>query len=137
MERKIIVASHGGAAAGLVDSVKMILGEIKSEVEIFSLLPGMNTNDYSNKLSLEMEANPEREYVILSDLYGASVCTAMFSLLSHKHVWLFTGMNLNMLLSVCIEYPRELSAEDAQKIVADSRQGVQWVTNEIEENEDF
>lgn len=137
MKKKVIVATHGGAASGLVDSAKMILGDINQELEVYSLIPGMNANDFSKALSREIETHQHTEYIILTDLYGASVCSAMVSLLKHEHVWLFAGMNLNMLLSVCLEYPNELNEQDAEKIVMDARLGVQWVKKLQVENDDF
>ena len=35
---KIILASHGGLSAGMLDSVKMIVGELAADVETYSLL---------------------------------------------------------------------------------------------------
>ena len=62
--------------------------------------------------------------MILSDLYGASVCSALSALLVYPNVRLFTGMNINMLLVICLEYPEKLSDEDIQKIVLDARSGI-------------
>ena len=47
---KIILASHGGLSAGMLDSVKMIVGELAADVETYSLLPGRNPNEYVTEL---------------------------------------------------------------------------------------
>ena len=75
-------------------------------------------------MTAEILAEPEQEYVILSDLYGASVCSAFSALLVYPNVRLFTGMNINMLLVICLEYPEKLRDEDIQKIVLDARSGI-------------
>lgn len=46
----------------------------------------------------------ECEYIILSDLYGASVCTAMLRLTNLHNVRLFSGMNLNMVLELLTRF---------------------------------
>ena len=101
MKRKIVLASHGGLASGLYDTAKMIVGKLPFDVEIYSLQPGGLAEDYGRKLKKEIAAHMNTEYVILTDLYGASVFTAMYLCTKLDNVRLFSGMNLNMLLSVC------------------------------------
>lgn len=137
MERKIVLASHGALAEGLLNTAEMIIGEIEYEVEVYSLLPGNLAEDYAKKLREEIIASPEKEFVILVDLYGASVFTAMYSLIPFENVKLFTGMNLNMLLSVCLEHKEVLCQEEAENVMDDAKQGVQFIKTVITENDDF
>lgn len=137
MKRKIILASHGKLSSGLLDTAKMIIGEIPCEIETYSLVPGKLAEDYAKELKIEISNNPEKEYVILTDLYGASVFTAMYSLVEYANVRLFSGMNLNLLLSVCVEYPNTLTNEDVERLVVDSQSGLKYVSKVIEEEEDF
>lgn len=139
MKRKIIVASHGELSKGLVDTAKMILGSINAELKSYCLIPGLNADEFAKEIREEMIREPETEFVILTDLYGASVCTAMTSLVAHSGVRLFTGMNINMLLSICVEYPQRLSDEDIIKIVNDAKEGIRSISVlDLEaETEDF
>lgn len=89
-------------------------------------------------LEEEIMANADVEYVIMVDLFGASVANSLFILTSYKNVKMFTGMNLNMLLSVLVEYKSELSDADVENIVNDSRLGVRSLKNDIlTDNENF
>lgn len=139
MKRKIIVASHGELSKGLVDTAKMILGSVNADLKSYCLKPGINADDFAKEVKAEILNEPETEFVILTDLYGASVCTAMTSLLAHSKVHLFTGMNINMLLSICVEYPQRLSDEDVMKIVHDAKEGIRSISAvDLEsETEDF
>ncbi|MGX8833180.1 PTS sugar transporter subunit IIA [Amedibacillus sp. YH-ame6] len=137
MERKIIVATHGDAANGITDSVRMILGEIKVQIETFTLKPGENTRDFVETIKTEIEQNKNTEYVILTDLYGASVCSSMYSLVVFENVWLFSGVNVGMLLLICVDYPNKLSSSDADKIVKDTCNGIRYLKHEKEIEEDF
>lgn len=137
MERKIVLASHGQLAKGLLDTAQMIIGEIAYEVEVYTLQPGKLAEDFAKGLKMEIMQNPQKEYVILTDLYGASVFTAMYSLVVLDHVYLFTGMNLNMLLSVCLEHPDHLDEAAALKIQEDARAGTQYIMESVTEEEDF
>ena len=137
MERKIVLASHGQLAKGLLDTAQMIIGEIAYEVEVYTLQPGKLAEDFAKGLKMEIMQNPQIEYVILTDLYGASVFTAMYSLAVLDNVYLFTGMNLNMLLSVCLEHPDHLDETAALKIQEDARSGTQYIMESVTEEEDF
>lgn len=137
MERKIVLASHGQLAKGLLDTAQMIIEEIAYEVEVYTLQPGKLAEDFAKGLKMEIMQNPQIEYVILTDLYGASVFTAMYSLVVLDNVYLFTGMNLNMLLSVCLEHPDHLDETAALKIQEDARAGTQYIMESVTEEEDF
>ena len=56
---KIILASHGGLSSGMLDSVKMIVGELAADVETYSLLPGRNPNEYVNELKERISTSLE------------------------------------------------------------------------------
>ncbi len=137
MERTIVLASHGKLAEGLLDTAKMIIGEIAYEVVTYVLQPGRLAEDFSRELSQEIIAHPQREFVILTNLYGASVFSAMYPLSALKNVWLFTGMNINMLLSLCLEYPNALDERAVMQIQSDAQQGIKSVGITKLEEEDF
>lgn len=69
----------------------------------------------------------ETEFVILTDLYGASVCTAMSGLISYPNVKLFTGMNLSMVLAVCMEHADDLNMESIREIMQDAKEGIRYI----------
>ena len=138
MNRKIILASHGDLSVGVLDSLRMIIGEIPYEIETYTLKSGNIAEDYANELKKEIEQNPSKEYVIVTDVYGASVCSAMYRLTEYNNVKLFTGMNLNMLLCICMEHDHPLTNLDVDQIIEDSKKGVQSITLNTEEiEEDF
>lgn len=97
-ERVLLLASHGGLAEGMRDTAAMVLGEFPCEVRTYSLLPGMNAQDAVATLREEVERRPQTEFVILTDVYGASVFTAFCQLLRYSNVRLFCGMNVAMVL---------------------------------------
>ena len=92
-DRVLLLASHGGLAEGMRDTAAMVLGEFPCEVRTYSLLPGMNAQDAVATLREEVERRPQTEFVILTDVYGASVFTAFCQLLRYSNVRLFCGMN--------------------------------------------
>lgn len=138
MKRKVVLASHGELSEGIAKSAKMIIGEFEYEVVTYTLQPGHHPDEFKDVLEEEIMANADVEYVIMTDLFGASVANSLFILTSYKNVKMFTGMNLNMLLSVLVEYKSELSDADVENIVNDSRLGVRSLKNDIlTDNENF
>ena len=104
MKRKIVLASHGELSEGIAKSAKMIVEEFDCEVVTYSLQVGHHPDEFKNELEKEIKTNTDVEYVIMTDLFGASVTNSLFTLTSYENVKMFTGMNLNMLLSALIEY---------------------------------
>ena len=127
MKRKLIIAAHGLLAEGLKDSTLMMIGELPYETGIYSLAKDNNPYDFSEELKCEVIVNPDIEYIVLTDLYGAKLFKAMYSLTSYPNVRLFTGTNLNMMLSICLNHPNELTDEDISMIVEESKNGIKYV----------
>lgn len=134
--RKMILASHGEFSKGLLDSAKMIVGDLANCATSYSLYPGESASDFALELEKIISNDKETEYIILSDLYGASVCTAMLRLTTLPNVKLFSGMNLNMVLELLTRFSDNLSEEDIETLVEESRMGIQSVTLQIDEEEE-
>lgn len=137
MNRKIYLASHGTLSHGLEDSAKMICGIVPYSLETFSLLPGMSPQEFADSVLKSVTAEPNTEHIILTDLFGASVCSALYPLSSYQNVFLFSGMNLNILLSICVEYPDSLSKNDAKNIVKTAQQGIKFLEFKEVQAENF
>ncbi len=135
--RKIILASHGTMAAGLADTLRMIIGDMAEGITVYSLMPGEAADTFAEKLAEEIAESADTEYVILADLYGASVCTALSRLTSYSNVWLFSGMNLSMLLSVCVEYREPLDDSGVREILDAAKAGISNIDLKMTENDEF
>ena len=131
--RKVILASHGRFAEGIEDSVNMIIGK-QENLETFGMRAGESAVDFAEKIKAEILENPDTEFVIMTDLYGASVCTAMSLLSEYENVKVFSGMNLGMVLDVLTDTGTE-SCTDAW--IEEARKGIREVKIEITEQEDF
>lgn len=124
MNKKIILASHGQLADGMRNSVEMIIGDLHYPCKAYCLQVGQNPENFAKEIKDEIERNPDIEYEIVVDLVGASVCTAMYPLTQYKNVHLFTGMNLNLVLSLFVEHPEELCNDSINQIVDDAKSGI-------------
>jgi mannose/fructose-specific phosphotransferase system component IIA len=124
MNRKVILASHGMLSAGMLDTVTMIAGTLPCPCTAYQLTPGHHPDEFLQSVEEDVRKHPETEFDVVVDLYGASVCNSLYMLTKYENVHLFTGMNLNLVLSLFVEYPDSLKKEDLKRIVDDARAGV-------------
>jgi mannose/fructose-specific phosphotransferase system component IIA len=133
---RVIFASHGGLSKGMKDSVTMIVGDLAKNVETYSLLPGENPEDYYQELY--KQANESNEQIlVLCDIKGGSVHTALSKLAVLDNVVVFSGMNMGLALDIVLKHAH-LSEEELQEVIENARDGITMMKelNKIE-NEDF
>lgn len=133
---RVIFASHGGLSKGMKDSVSMIVGDFAKDVETYSLLPGENPEDYYQELY--KQANESNEQIlVLCDIKGGSVHTALSKLAVLDNVVVFSGMNMGLALDIVLRHAH-LSEEELQEIIENARDGITMMKelNQVE-NEDF
>ena len=133
---RVICASHGGLSKGMKDSVSMIVGDLAKNVETYSLLPGENPEDYYQELY--KQANESNEQIlVLCDIKGGSVHTALSKLAVLDNVVVFSGMNMGLALDIVLRHAH-LSEEELQEIIENARDGITMMKelNQVE-NEDF
>lgn len=135
--RKFILASHGDFSKGLKSSLQMIAGEAADAICTYSLYPGENAIDFKEELEQEIRAFTDTEFVILTDVFGGSVCNSLFPLSVYENVRLFSGMNFSMAIEVLTGYPDGLGEAEIQELLNTAKDGVCHVILQEEEKEDF
>lgn len=133
---RVIFASHGGLSKGMKDSVTMIVGDLAKNVETYSLLPGENPEDYYQELY--KQANESNEQIlVLCDIKGGSVHTALSKLAVLDNLVVFSGMNMGLALDIVLKHAH-LSEEELQEVIENARDGITMMKelNKVE-NEDF
>jgi PTS system mannose-specific IIA component len=136
-DKELILASHGELAAGMKNTAAMILGNLPFSCTAYGLKPGGDPREFAAQIKQKIQTHPETEFDIVVDLYGASVCSAMYPLAEYANVHLFTGMNLNLVLSLLVEHPEGLAEQDEEKLVEDGRTGIQVLKIQAAAEEDF
>lgn len=135
---RVIFASHGGLSKGMKDSVSMIVGDLAKDVETYSLLPGQNPEDFYQELYKDVK-DSEEQVLILCDIKGGSVHTALSKLAVLDNVMVFSGMNMGLALDAVMKsLGGNLELEDANDLIEAAKQGM-TVMNGIsnEDDEDF
>lgn len=135
---RVIFASHGGLSKGMKDSVSMIVGDLAKDVETYSLLPGQNPEDFYQELSKQAKESDE-QILVLCDIKGGSVHTALSKLAVLDNVMVFSGMNMGLALDAVIKsLGGEVSLEDATDLINAAKEGMTVMNGmSSEEDEDF
>lgn len=135
---RVIFASHGGLSKGMKDSVSMIVGDLAKDVETYSLLPGQNPEDFYQELYKDVK-DSEEQVLILCDIKGGSVHTALSKLAVLDNVMVFSGMNMGLALDVVMKSLNGILGLDVVNDLLTSAKEGMTVMNGMsnEDDEDF
>lgn len=138
VERKLILASHGNFASGILSSLELICGKNDSITTIDAYM----TADYnlSEEIKALMDENKANELIVVTDIFGGSVNNEFLNYIHTPSFYLIAGMNLPLL----IELVTQLEGTDSipemiKQVLANSTMTIQFcnetIQNEIEEEE--
>ena len=109
--RKVILTSHGHLAEGMQSAVNMILG-CQADLEVYDLDHYGEPDVILDLVRCQVEAQPDIEFIILTDINNGSVHHQMMQLCQFSNVYVQTGMCLSMVLEILLS-AAELTAEEA------------------------
>lgn len=99
---KYLVATHGELAAGIINSVSLIIGNGEN-VDYFSMTKSKSSEDAEMEIKNYLERNKGESLIVLTDLFGGSVANAFTKYLLEGYQFeLVTGVNLPMLLTMLL-----------------------------------
>lgn len=120
---QIILASHGGLAAGARDTLEMVLGNV-SNIHVVSL-----ARDDKEPITKEVEAllasfDADDAVYICTDMLGSSVNNSMVELMNTTgRVSVISGMNMPLILSLAIA-PEPVQGPALAQLIAEARLGL-------------
>lgn len=97
----IVIVTHGGLAAGLVDSSELIMGA-SQDTWVFSVQPDADLAALEEAIHQRLEASrvQGRQVVLLTDLLFGTPFNLVLKRAIGEHVFHATGVNLPLLLEV-------------------------------------
>lgn len=139
MERKIILASHGHFASGILDSLELIFGTNHSIVALDCYCTEMF--DLAKTVKQLMAKYQGQELIILTDLFGGSVNNEFLQYIQEPNIYLIAGLNLPLLIELATKIETADSiATLIHQALNDSKAMIQFCNESIEkkiEEEEF
>lgn len=132
----IILASHGGFAAGIKESGQMIFGP-QEAVEACVLTPEMGPDDFRAKLLAAIDTFENKDEILfLADLWGGTPFNQISRLIEEHDGdgWVcVTGMSLPMILAAYGErFGSEKAADIAKAIYPEAKAGIRVKPEELQ-----
>ncbi|MEE1229375.1 MAG: PTS sugar transporter subunit IIB [Lachnospiraceae bacterium] len=131
----IILATHGGFASGIKQSVSMIFGDQPNLTDV-TLSPSEGPDDVRRKMEEAVAGFDDPEQVlILVDLWGGTPFNqANGYIAGHEDTWaIVAGLNLPMLIDACASrMTMDTAHEIAQQIVGSAKEGVRIYPESLE-----
>ena len=100
--RRILFASHGRFAAGMLDTLEMIVGQQAQTSALFAYTS--DCPDPKPVLAKIVDGLPQGdELVIVTDVFGGSVNTEASQYRNHSGVFVVAGANLALAISLIVD----------------------------------
>lgn len=126
--KHVMIVTHAKLAEGFKEAIKMIAGEESAVVvDTIGMLEGMDPQDFIEQVNVCIQKDPDGDYLILADMFGASPCNTSLMAFQHKNYRMVTGLNLGMALEAVMNVG-SMSLEDlAEHLVVCGKGGIQSV----------
>lgn len=118
---EIILASHGQLATGMKSAVEMILGEADF-ISCYDLC------SYKTPVAIFNELKDVKDKVIITDIFGGSVNNVLLELMEHNI--LISGMNLGLVLEVCLHRNNSDLYESIEELIDETSKFICFVNRE-------
>ncbi|MCK1986040.1 MULTISPECIES: PTS sugar transporter subunit IIA [unclassified Peribacillus] len=99
--KKLLLASHGYLAQGILNSVHIIMGDVEHVDTLCAYVDKNNDIDelVDQKLK-QMKEDSNSEWIVITDIFGGSVNNTFMSKLDEHNFYLISGLNLALLIDL-------------------------------------
>lgn len=124
---QIVLASHGGLATGMRDTLEMIVGDV-SRIHTITLERDDTDQVGERTLALIESFEPGDKVYVLTDMLGSSVSNQMVELhLRRPDVTVISGMNLPLAIELLLS-EQPVGDEELAALIEQGRSGIQDVS---------
>ncbi|WP_077601627.1 PTS sugar transporter subunit IIA [Oceanobacillus sojae] len=139
MERKLVLASHGEFASGILSSLELICGKNSNIITLDAYLTA--NYDLASEVEQLMIENQGKELIVITDIFGGSVNNEFLKYIYTPNFYLASGMNLPWLIEIVTQF---IAAKSIPALIKDSlnnsKEMIQFCNETIHkesEEEDF
>lgn len=117
---KILLVTHGCMASGMKSSLDILIGNTENLYVFDAYIDNQKVDDIVEKFYMNCEKDELK--LLISDIYGGSVCQCLTKYINRKHTIAITGINLALLLQLVLINKDDLKIEEIQKLINDSKE---------------
>lgn len=131
----ILLLSHGKMAEGLLDSASMFFADKLEQIDVLAYNEEISLDDFDEQLKNKLDAlNDGSGVFVLTDILSGTPFNRMVPHIG-KDVYVFSGTNLNMLLTILIarnncETVSDLAVDD---LLNEGKEGIVFANRLMEE----
>lgn len=107
--KRFVIASHGHFAAGILDSLELIMGR-QDNFEAFCAYRDGENDIKEQVKKLIASKDPKEDMIIVTDLFRGSVNNEFMAYTDRPGVYVIAGMNLALLLELLVNQEEESPA---------------------------
>ncbi|ATO46342.1 hypothetical protein C5L30_001435 [Companilactobacillus farciminis] len=139
METRIILASHGKFASGILSSLKLLYGSTDSVTAMDCYIDPKY--DLQKNVKKVIDENSNNRLLVITDIFGGSVNNEFLKYIKEPNFYLVSGLNLPFLLELMTQITGTSDLESLIKQVLDnSKKSIQFCNESIKKinkEEDF
>jgi fructoselysine and glucoselysine-specific PTS system IIA component len=138
MSRKIILASHGKFASGILTSLELICGKQADIIAMDCYIT--ESFDLSQAVDQLMTDYPTHELIVITDVFGGGVNNEFLRYIKRPAFYLVAGLNLPFLIELVTKINLiELTAIAIEQALISAKESIQFcndtINQEVEEEE--
>lgn len=135
---KVIIASHHHLATGMKDTIEYLIPSI-GKIDVIAAY--INNEPIEDEISKLLESYPiDEKVLIFTDLLGGSVNQTFIRYMSKRNLFLVTGMNLPIIMTLLLSIESEDLSEDLiRKSIDEAKNQLLFVNdiyNQVTDEED-
>lgn len=125
--RKIMIASHGYMAEGMLSAAEMIMGPCDN-IQAYGLADHKSPAAIMELIEAQLRQDSESEYIIFCDIRGGSVHNQLLQLYRYPNVYLVGGVTLSMLLECQMNCEDMTTDELMIQIVRSAKESMVYIS---------
>lgn len=107
--KRFVIATHGNFAAGILDSLELIMGKQENFEAFCAYRDG--ENDIKERVRRLIESKkPDEDLIVVTDLFRGSVNNEFMGYTDVPRVYVVAGMNLALLLEMQVNQDEDTPA---------------------------
>ena len=127
MQRKILIASHGKLAEGMLDTLSLFFQNNGN----ITMMCGYTQegNKIEEEIERYMKMVQDEEVIIFTDMMGGSVNSLFLPYLGKKNIHLIAGFNLPLILEFVCLPEEKLEKEKIHEVIEKTRMSMLYVND--------